>query len=82
LRNCDHCGRNKVWREHKHGLLRPLPVPDQFFQEISIDFITDLLNSQGNRYLWVIKDRLSKTVVLEAMPSMKAEECAERFIEY
>lgn len=31
LRNCDHCGRNKVWREHKHGLLRPLPVPDQFF---------------------------------------------------
>lgn len=80
-RNCDHCGRNKVWREHKHGLLRPLPVPDRFFQEISMDFMTDLPDSQGNRYLWVIKDRLSKTVVLEAMSSMKAEECAEKFME-
>ena len=81
LRNCDHCGRNKVWREHKHGLLRPLPVPDRFFQEISMDFMTDLPDSQGNRYLWVIKDRLSKWVVLEAMPSMKAEECAEKFLD-
>jgi transposase InsO family protein len=81
LRNCDHCGRNKVWREHKHGLLRPLPVPDRFFQEISMDFMTDLPESQGNRYLWVIKDRLSKWVVLVAMPSMKAEDCAEMFME-
>ena len=81
LRNCDHCGRNKVWREHKHGLLKPLPVPDRFFQEISMDFMTDLPDSQGNRYLWVIKDRLSKWVGLEAMPSMKAEECAEKFME-
>jgi hypothetical protein len=81
LRNCDHCGRNKVWREHKHGLLRPLPVPDQFFQEISMDFMTDLPDSNGNRYLWVIKDRLSKWVVLEAMPTMKAEDCAVKFME-
>lgn len=81
LRNCDHCGRNKVWREHKHGLLRPLPVPDRFFQEISMDFMTDLPDSKGNRYLWVIKDRLSKWVVLEAMPGMKAEDCAERFMD-
>jgi transposase InsO family protein len=81
LRNCDHCGRNKVWREHKHGLLRPLPVPDRFFQEISMDFMTDLPDSQGNRYLWVIKDRLSKWIVLEAMSGMKAEDCAERFMD-
>jgi len=81
LRNCDHCGRNKVWREQKQGLLQPLPVPERFFQEISMDFMTDLPDSQGNRYLWVIKDRLSKSVVLEAMPSMKAEECAQRFMD-
>jgi len=81
MRNCSHCGRNGVWREHKHGLLRPLPVPDRFFQEISMDFMTDLPDSQGNRYLWVIKDRLSKTVALEAMPTMKAADCAEKFLE-
>lgn len=46
-----------------------------------MDFMTDLPDSQGNCYLWVIKCRLSKTVVLEAMSSMKAEDCAERFID-
>ena len=81
LRNYDHCKRNKVQQEHKYGLLKPLPVPNRFFQEISIDFITDLPDSQGNRYLQVIKDRLSKQVGLEAMPSIKAKECAEKFIE-
>ena len=46
-----------------------------------MDFMTDLPNSQGNRYLWVIKDRLSKWVVLEAMPDMKAEGCAAKFMD-
>jgi len=81
LRNCDQCGRNKVWREHKHGLLRSLPVPDRFFQEISMDFITDLPLSDNCRYLWVIKDRLSKWVILAGMPTMNAEECAVKFLE-
>lgn len=45
LRNCDHYRRNKVQREHKHSLLRSLLVPDRFFQEISMDFMTDLLDS-------------------------------------
>ena len=29
VRNCGICGRTKVWRDRKHGLLRPLPVPEQ-----------------------------------------------------
>jgi hypothetical protein len=43
--------------------------------------MTNLPDSNGNRYLWVIKDRLSKWVVLEAMPTMKAEDYAVKFIE-
>jgi hypothetical protein len=80
-RNCDSCGRNKVWRDLKNGLLQPLPVPDRFFQEISMDFMVDLPESDGCKHLLVIKDRLSKTVGFEAMPSMNAEECAEVFME-
>jgi transposase InsO family protein len=80
-RNCDSCGRNRVWRDHKNGLLQPLPVPDRFFQEISMDFMVDLPESGGCRHLWVIKDRLSKAVVLEPMPTMKAEDCAQKFME-
>ena len=48
-RNCDVCGRSKVWRDLKNGLLKPLPVPDRFYQEISIDFIIDL--PESNSYI-------------------------------
>ena len=80
-RNCDACGRNKVWRDQKHGLLQPLPVPDRFYQEISMDFMVELPESEGCTNLWVITDRLSKTVVFEGMPTMKAEDCAQKFWE-
>jgi hypothetical protein len=81
-RNCDACGRNKVWRELKHELLQPLLVPDRFFQEISMDFMVGLPESGGCTNLWVIKDRLSKNILLEAMPMIKAEDYAIKFLEY
>ncbi|KAF4474222.1 Transposon Tf2-9 polyprotein [Colletotrichum fructicola Nara gc5] len=49
--------------------------------DLAMDFITDLpLTDKGERYLWVIIDRLGKGVTLEAMESMEAEACAERFL--
>ena len=45
-----------------------------------MDFITSLPESGGCTYIWVIKDRLSKEVVLEPMATMEAEACAERFM--
>ncbi|KAI6622526.1 hypothetical protein MCOR07_011848 [Pyricularia oryzae] len=82
VRNCDICRRTKPSRRARQGLLQPLPIPDRFWKQISIDFMTDL---PGNgevtpRYLMVITDRLSKYVQLEAMHSMKAEDCAARFL--
>jgi len=44
-------------------------------------FIVELPNSDGYCNLWVIKDRLSKITVLEAIASMNAEECAKKFLE-
>jgi hypothetical protein len=81
--NCDRCGRSKIWRDARKGLLKPLPVPDRFFQDLSIDFITDLPAERrgDNRYIMVITDRLLKSVVLEAMPNMEARKCAERFMQ-
>ncbi|KAI0991170.1 hypothetical protein K3495_g17017, partial [Podosphaera aphanis] len=29
VRNCHVCGRSKIWRQSKQGLLRPLPVPER-----------------------------------------------------
>lgn len=82
VRNCDVCGRTHVWRDKKRGFLKPLPVPERFHQEISIDFMTDLpANKDQPRYLLVITDRLSKEIILEAMHTMSAEACAERFLQ-
>ena len=48
-----------------------------------MDFITELPPSGKNqaRNLWVITDRLTKGVTLEAMETMEAEACAERFLQ-
>ncbi|KAI0992243.1 hypothetical protein K3495_g15943, partial [Podosphaera aphanis] len=82
-RNCDICGRSHVWRSRRQGLLLPLPIPDRFHTELSIDFMTDLpvKGKDDPCYLMVITDRLLKSVTLEAMTTMNAEECAERFLQ-
>lgn len=82
-RNCDVCGRSHVWRSRKQGLLLPLPIPDRFHSELSIDFMTELPGKgpKDPRFLMVITDRLLKNVILEAMTSMSAEDCAERFLQ-
>lgn len=83
VRNCDVCGRTHVWRDKKRGFLKALPIPERFHQEISIDFMTDLpANKRQPRYLMVITDRLSKEIILEAMDTMSAEPCAERFLQF
>ena len=81
-RNCDVCGLSHVWRSKRQGLLLPLPIPERFHSELSIDFMTDLPaeSTTDPRYLMVITDRLLKSVTLEAMNSMDAESCAEHFL--
>jgi transposase InsO family protein len=76
VRNCDHCGASKPWREQKKGLLKPLPIPERVWQELSMDFVTELPPSDGYSNLLVIRDRLSKSVVLEPMKSITAESTA------
>ena len=56
--NCDRCGRTKIWREAKRGLLKPLPIPEHFFADLLVDFITDLPAARrgDNRYIMDIVD--------------------------
>jgi transposase InsO family protein len=83
VRNCDICRKSRPSRQLRQGLLQPLPIPERFWSDISIDFMTDLPSHEegGPRYLMVITDRLSKYVQLEAMESMKSQTCAARFKE-
>jgi transposase InsO family protein len=79
--HCDDCSRTKVWRDGKQGYLRPLPVPDRTWQEILIDFITGLPESDGCTNLMVITDRLSKDVILIALPDIATETVLKAFME-
>lgn len=70
VKNCATCGRTTIWRDKKKGLLKPLPIPDQVWSEISMDFIVRLPPSGPLKttILLVITDRLSKGLVLIPVP--------------
>lgn len=82
LRNCDTCGRTAVWREKRRGLLKPLPIPERIWAEISIDFITGLPPSGPEQAtnIMVITDRLSKNVIFEPMTLITSEAVAEKLL--
>lgn len=76
VRNCNVCGRTKAWREQKKGMLRPLPVPDRPWKEVSMDFIVELPESNGCTNILVITDRLTKGVILEPMQRIQTQDVA------
>jgi transposase InsO family protein len=80
VRNCDVCGRTKPWRERAQGLLKPLPIPDRLWKEISMDFIEGLPISEGMRCLMVVTDRLSKGSIFIPLPDIKTETVVRAFI--
>ena len=61
INNCHTCRRGKAPREKKHGLLEPLPIPEQRWKDIAMDFVTGLPESKkGNNAILTVTCRLSK----------------------
>ncbi|QKX60909.1 uncharacterized protein TRUGW13939_08055 [Talaromyces rugulosus] len=42
IQTCSTCQRVKVHRHRQYGLLKPLPVPSEPFETVTMDFITEL----------------------------------------
>ncbi|CAI7918905.1 unnamed protein product [Closterium sp. NIES-53] len=59
--SCDTCQRMKSSKQKKAGLLQPLPIPEQPWQVVSLDFITGLPStSRGHNAILVVIDKFSK----------------------
>ena len=80
--NCQRCGKGKVWREQKRGLLKPLPIPEQAWQELAMDFIVGLPASSGCTNILGVTDRLTKSMVLVPMSLMTAEDVADAMMRH
>ena len=53
---------------------------DRPWQELSVDFVTDLPDSNGNTFVMVVTDRLSKNMVFEAMDITSATAVVEKLL--
>jgi hypothetical protein len=61
ISSCDACQRNKGTNQQPAGLLQPLAIPSQRWEQISMDFITQLpTTQQGHDAIFVVVDRLTK----------------------
>ncbi|GKB51033.1 ty3-gypsy retrotransposon protein [Tanacetum coccineum] len=54
IRSCQICQRAKTSQLHPAGLLSPLPIPNQVWEDVAMDFITCLPNSLATLFVQTI----------------------------
>ncbi|KAK3554752.1 hypothetical protein QTP70_033447, partial [Hemibagrus guttatus] len=72
VRQCATCAQARTSRQRPEGLLEPLPVPRRPWSHLSVDFLTDLPDSEGFTAIMVVVDRFSKgckLVPLKGLPT-------------
>ena len=80
--NCNICGKSKIWREQKHGLLKPLLIPERIWSELSVDFIAGLAPSKDCTSIMVVIDRLSKSIIAVPMKGTRAINVSQTLLEH
>ena len=83
VRHCHVCKQSKGSRFKKQGVLQPLSVPKQRWQNISIDLVTGILEVQRCDAILTVVDRLSKERhYIETTKKLNAEGLASLFLKH
>jgi transposase InsO family protein len=80
VHQCDSCQRNKPSRHRRNGLLHPLELPNSLWSSISMDFITDLPESENCTTIWVVVDRFTKMAHFIPLKEKTATYVARQFV--
>ncbi|KAJ4764940.1 polyprotein [Rhynchospora pubera] len=79
---CTPCQLNKGEHMHPPGLLQPLPIPQEAWQSVGLDFITGLPKSKGRDVILVFIDRFTKYGHFAALTHpFKAQDVAQVFLD-
>ncbi|GJP55979.1 hypothetical protein CLOM_g15017 [Closterium sp. NIES-68] len=81
---CTTCQRMKSSKHKKAGLLQPIPVPEQPWQVVSLDFITRLpTTTSAHDAILVVIDKFSKMGhFIPTHTTARTEETAQLFVRY
>ncbi|CAF4637389.1 unnamed protein product, partial [Rotaria sp. Silwood2] len=78
ISSCQQCRKFNILRSKTPGHLKSFDPPTDVFQILHMDFWGSVRPSaQGNRYVLVLTDNLSKYVIAKAMPNNTAKAAAE-----
>ena len=80
VKSCTTCIRNKSTTQAPLGFLHPLPIPNERFSDIAMDFIGPLPKSRGFDTLLVITDRLTDYVMIEPLLGTATAEDIARLV--
>jgi hypothetical protein len=81
---CPSCQAVKARRKKPQGLLQPLPIPDQKWWTVTMDFIVELPESpSGNNAILVFVDKLTKMIhLVPTTTTCDAAQAATLFIQH
>ena len=78
ISSCQQCMKFNIVRSKTPGHLKSFDPPTDVFQVLHMDFWGPVRTSaEGNRYVLVLTDNLSKYVIAKAMPNNTAQATAE-----
>ncbi len=78
ISSCQQCTKFNIVRSKTPGHLKSFDPPTDVFQVLHMDFWGPVRTSaEGNRYVLVLTDNLSKYVIAKAMPNNTAQATAE-----